>query len=138
MVWQDNREAIFLRVDEDAPIDVVLMRGDNAVNLAGISELGIILTPQDGSRELEYKSTDVSPRISVLDGENGEVRFIPNTQDLVTGMVRLLGRWYIILAGNKYYFPQEGFTEFNLLHDPAQKTTRQRQLVADARLVDRT
>lgn len=131
MAWPDNREAVFLRVDETAPIDMVLVQGDVAISLAGLTELGLILTPQDGSADLVYKNTDNPAYVSVLDGANGKVRFEPNENDLVTGMVRLLGRWYTILAGNKFYFPQEGFIEFNLLKDPSGKVTNQLQIRAD-------
>lgn len=135
MVWQDNREAVFLRTNEDAPIDMVLMLGDDAVNLAGVSELGLVLTPQDGSEEIVYKNTDVVPCVSVQDGTKGIVRFIPNLQDLVTGMVRLLGYWYIILASRRFCFPQDGFVEFNLIRDPAGFITNQLQFRADAIIV---
>lgn len=132
MVWQDNREAVFLRVDETAPIDMVLMQGDVAINLTGLTELGLILTPQDDSADLIYKNTDSPAYVSVLDRANGKVRFEPKENDLVTGMVQLLGRWYIIMAGNRFYFPQDGFIEFNLLKDPSGFVTNQLQIKADA------
>ena len=131
MPWPTNREAVFLRVDETAPIDMVLMQGDSAVNLTGIIELGLLLTPQDRSQRLAYTSNDVSPAVVVVDAVLGQVRFNPVSQDLITGMVRLVGRWYIILAGKRYYFPQDRTFELNIVKDPHGKITFQRQIVSD-------
>ena len=132
MPWQTNREAVFMRVDETAPIDMVLMQGDTAVNLIGITELGLILTPQDGSEKLTYTSNDAIPAVEVLAVNLGSVRFSPVIQDLITGMVRLVGRWYIILGGKKFYFPQDRTFELNLIRDPHDIITYQRQVVSDA------
>ena len=134
MPWPTNREVVFLRVDETAPIDMVLMQGDIAVNIVGISKLGLILTPQDGSERLVYTSDDASPAVSVLDASLGKVRFNPIPQDLVTGMIRLVGRWYIILAGKLFYFPQDRTFELNLIKDPHDRITFQRQIKSDAYL----
>ena len=132
MPWQTNREVVFLRVDETAPIDMVLMQGDAAVNLTGISELGLLLTPQDGSKKLVYTSNDANPAVIVLDVSLGQVRFNPVSQDLITGMIRLVGRWYIILAGKRFYFPQDRTFELNLMKDPHDQITFQRQIISDA------
>lgn len=135
MVWQDKREAVFLRVDETAPVDMVLMQGEDVINVAGCTELGLVLTPQDESYDLVYKSTDSPARVSIYDAPNGIVRFLPNPLDLVTGMVRLLGRWYVILGGKKFYFPQDGFFELNLLLDPTGFVTNQIQFRTDTVVV---
>ena len=134
MPWPTNREVVFLRVDETAPIDMVLMRGDAVVNLVGISELGLILTPQDGSKNLVYTSNDANPAVEILGASLGQVRFNPVLYDLITGMVRVVGRWYIILAGKRFYFPQDRTFELNLIKDPNDIITFQRQIMSDAYL----
>ena len=134
MPWPTKREVVFLRVDETAPVDMILMQGDSAVNLTGVSELGLLLTPQDGSRRLDYLSSDISPAVEIVNVSLGQVRFNPIAQDLITGMVRLVGRWYIILAGKRFYFPQDGTFELNLVKDPHGLITFQRQVVSDAYL----
>ena len=134
MPWPTNREVVFLRVDETAPIDMILMQGVDAVNLTGVTELGLLLTPQDSSKRLDYLSSDANPAVEVVNANLGQVRFNPVAQDLITGMVRLVGRWYIVLAGKRFYFPQDGTFELDLVKDPHGRITFQRQVVSDAYL----
>ena len=134
MPWPTNREAFFLRVDETAPVDMVLVVEDVPANIQGVSELGLVLTPQDGSERLVYTSNDENPAVEVLNANLGQVRFSPVPKDLITGMVRLVGRWYIILVGRRFYFPQDRTFELNLIRDPHDRITFQRQAVCDAYL----
>ena len=134
MPWPTNREVVFLRIDETAPIDMILMQGVDAVNLTGVTELGLLLTPQDGSKRLDYLSSDANPAVEVVNASLGQVRFNPVAQDLITGMIRLVGRWFIILAGKRFYFPQDGTFELNLVKDPHGRIIFQRQVTSDAYL----
>ncbi len=126
------RDAVFMRVDETAPIDMTLTQDCVAVDISGFTELGLLLTPQDGSALMEFKSTDSGPLVSVISATLGQVRFSPTIDLFATGMVQLVGRWYVILASKKFYYPQDDFFELRILRDNQGFLTYQRQILATA------